>query len=89
MALSIDFLSPDGMVASYLAPSGDAAVMCAATPMLTVPSDFCSVGPDVARLQPGFEHLNETRLASLSLIGLEKSSMRDNWILLLVLQLFP
>ncbi len=60
---------------SYRGPPGDAAVMCAATPILTALSGR-SCGPLVGFRQSGFEHLTPARLASNSLTDFVKSSLR-------------
>ena len=58
---------------SYLGPPGDAAEICAATPILTAP-DGSACGPLVAWRHSGFEHTKPTRLASNSFVDEEKSS---------------
>jgi hypothetical protein len=62
--------------ASYLFPPFAAAVMCAATPTSTVPSEL-SPGPAVRTRQFGFEHRYPTRRARRSLTDFGKSSRAD------------
>lgn len=55
MPLSMLDLCAVVSLALYLGPSTDAAVICAATPILVALSD-CICGPDVCIAQNGFEH---------------------------------
>ena len=60
--------------AAYLGPSGEAAVMWAATPILTLPAGS-ACGPLVGLRHPGVEHRNATRLARRSFVALVKLSL--------------
>lgn len=73
IAFSMCFRSRDVKVASYLGPSTEAAVMCAATPTLTVVFATCP-GPEVLFRQSGLEQRWLTRSASIRLSFLVKSS---------------
>jgi len=60
-------------LSSYLGPPGDAAVICAATPIFNAPA-LSSWGPAVGARQSGREHRCPTRAASTRFVDSEKSS---------------
>lgn len=71
--LSKSFRASFDMLSSYLGPSGDAAHIWAASPILLGDCPF--PGPDVGARQDGFEHLFATLCLRLSIVFLLKLSL--------------